>query len=259
MARQSPDDVVLYGSDTEMKTLITQSPRSKHFAGIVLLSDQFLAKIYMPDCFADTIKTIELAQSLGIRIPKIIRSIQSSDREFLIVERIQGWTIEDAWPRLSWYASLCLALQLRRFVSLMRLITSDTAGSIVTGNCRSFWLDDRFGLPARATVGYVMDFLAFWTDFRSIRHEYKKSTHDHVVLKGSSALRAKRFVLTHHDLTPRNIMVDKLGDAWLLDWDFAGCYPIYFEYALMSNFKIPESLGYSGRLRWWIVAWLAAG
>jgi thiamine kinase-like enzyme len=54
-------------------------------------------------------------------------------------------------------------------------------------------------------------------------------------------------------------MVDTSGDAWLVDWDLAGYYPIYFEYAAMSNFLEPDSWGVKGRLRWWILQWLAAG
>ncbi|KAM3515934.1 hypothetical protein MY11210_000474 [Beauveria gryllotalpidicola] len=259
MPRESPDNIVLFGSDAETEALISQSPRLENHAGIVLLSSRFLAKAYSPDNLADTIKTIETAQALGIRTPKLIRSIQCPDLEFLVMERVQGRTLEDAWPELGWCASLRLAFQLRRFISFIRSITSETAGSIITGNCRSFWLDDRFGLPARATVKQVMDFLSFWTDFRSIRREYQKNSHDHAILSGSLDLQAETFVLTHHDLAPRNIMIDAAGNAWLLDWDLAGFYPVYFEYASMSNFKIPQSWGLVGRLRWWIVAWLAAG
>jgi hypothetical protein len=54
-------------------------------------------------------------------------------------------------------------------------------------------------------------------------------------------------------------MVDASGDAWLIDWDLAGYYPMYFEYVAMSNFLEPDSWGYGGRLRWWILEWLAAG
>lgn len=132
----------------------------------------------------------------------------------------------------------------------MRPITSDTAGSIITGNCRSFWLDDGFGLPARATVGNVMGSLAFWTDSRSIRYKYKKSCRDLIVLQESSDPRANTFVLTHHDLSPRKILVDTSGDVWLLHWDLAGYYPVYSEYASMSNYKMPSSWGYFWRLRW---------
>ncbi|KAK2594847.1 hypothetical protein QQS21_007435 [Conoideocrella luteorostrata] len=244
-----PNDIILYGSDAEIKALISQSPRLERHNGIVLLSSRFFAKAYRPDCLADTIKAIEIARALGIRTPQLIRLIPCPDVDLLVMERIEGRTLEDSWPGLGWHASLRLALQLRRFVSLTRSISSDSAGSLVTGSCRSFWLDDRFGLPARATVRCVMDFLAFWANFRSIRHEYKKSTHDQAALKPSLDLEAKTFVLTHHDLAPRNIMIDASGDAWLLDWDLAGYYPIYFEYASMSNFKVPESWSFWARLR----------
>lgn len=261
MPKESPDDVILYGPDAEVYALISRSPRLENNSAIVLLSSRFLAKAYRPDCLADTMKAIEIARALGVRTPQLVRLIQYPEMhmESLVMERIEGTTLEAAWPRLGWYTSLRLAFQLRRFVSLLRSITSDSAGSLVTGSCRSFWLDDRFGLPARATIRHVMDFLAFWTNFRSIRHEYKNSSHDHAALKGSVDLDTKTFVLTHHDLAPRNIIIDASGDAWLLDWDLAGYYPIYFEYASMSNFKTPESWGRLGRLQWWIVTWLAAG
>jgi thiamine kinase-like enzyme len=54
-------------------------------------------------------------------------------------------------------------------------------------------------------------------------------------------------------------MVDASGNAWLIDWDYAGYYPIYFEYASMWNFNEPQSWGFGGRLRWWILTRLAAG
>ncbi|KAJ2967918.1 hypothetical protein NQ176_g9435 [Zarea fungicola] len=225
MSSESPDEIILHGSDAQVQVLILSSPRPNSHGGIVLLSNRFIAKAYRPDCLVDTMKTIEIAHSLGIRTPRLIRSVHCPHVEFLIMERVEGMTLEDAWPQLGW----------------------------------SFWLDDRFGLPARVTAKYVEDFLAFWTDFRSIKQEYRKSSRDHAALKGSPDLKATTLVLTHHDLAPRNIMIDVSGDAWLIDWDYAGFYPVYFEYASMSNFMIPESWGFFGRLRWWIVAWLAAG
>jgi hypothetical protein len=41
-------------------------------------------------------------------------------------------------------------------------------------------------------------------------------------------------------------MVDAFRDAWLVDWDLAGYYPIYLEYAAMSNFLEPDGWGYRG-------------
>ncbi|XP_044721552.1 uncharacterized protein HRG_04467 [Hirsutella rhossiliensis] len=37
-------------------------------------------------------------------------------------------------------------------------------------------------------------------------------------------------------LPPRNIMLDPTGQLWVTDWDYAGFYPKFFEYAGMQNF-----------------------
>ena len=43
--------------------------------------------------------------------------------------------------------------------------------------------------------------------------------------------RETRFVLTHGDLSPRNIMVDGSKATGIVDWDNAGVYPEWAEYA----------------------------
>ncbi|EGC46060.1 conserved hypothetical protein [Histoplasma capsulatum var. duboisii H88] len=66
------------------------------------------------------------------------------------------------------------------------------------------------------------------------------------------------FVFTHHDLAPRNILLDKSNHLWLVDWDIAGWYPCYFEYAAMHNF-IPEGWTRLARMWWNLFTWIAAG
>lgn len=41
------------------------------------------------------------------------------------------------------------------------------------------------------------------------------------------------FVFTHHDLNMRNIILGDDGKIWLIDWDYSGSYPRYFEYLSM--------------------------
>jgi thiamine kinase-like enzyme len=67
------------------------------------------------------------------------------------------------------------------------------------------------------------------------------------------------FVLTHHDLTPRNLLLSPSGQLSILDWDLAGYYPTSFEYASMYNFNIPTDWGFIARLRWHIFVWIAVG
>jgi aminoglycoside phosphotransferase (APT) family kinase protein len=67
-------------------------------------------------------------------------------------------------------------------------------------------------------------------------------------------------VFTHHDLAPRNIILEKgTGLLCLVDWDEAGYYPRYFEYVGMRNFSIPVSWGWFAKLRWTLFAWIATG
>lgn len=39
----------------------------------------------------------------------------------------------------------------------------------------------------------------------------------------------------HHDLAPRDIILDHEGQLWLIDWNIAGFRPKFFEYAGMHN------------------------
>lgn len=42
-------------------------------------------------------------------------------------------------------------------------------------------------------------------------------------------------VLTHNDLSMRNIIVGRGGKLWLVDWGWAGFYPPYFEHIAMMS------------------------
>ncbi len=49
------------------------------------------------------------------------------------------------------------------------------------------------------------------------------------------------FVLTHQDISPRNVILDTSGQVWLMDWAFAGAYPPYSEAAtLAEQAQVPD-------------------
>ncbi|KAI7770183.1 hypothetical protein LZL87_002554 [Fusarium oxysporum] len=54
-----------------------------------------------------------------------------------------------------------------------------------------------------------------------------------------------RFVLTHGDLSPRNIMVDGSTITGIIDWELSGFYPEYVEYAFAIGIG-------PGIEEWWI-------
>jgi aminoglycoside phosphotransferase (APT) family kinase protein len=185
--------------------------------------------------------------------------IEFNGKAYCIMERIEGITLEKAWPQLSWLTMIKLAVQLRRFIRLLRSVPSSTAGSVATGECRSFWLEDHYNLPARSSPEVITSFIKFWVGFVSIRQAKKAAAQGSLHPQGYIPPTAKTFVFTHHDLAPRNLLLDPSGQLWLLDWDYAGWYPNYFEYASMQNFFIPQDWDWLSRVRWHLFSWITVG
>ncbi|CAK7275380.1 hypothetical protein SEPCBS119000_006664 [Sporothrix epigloea] len=248
-------------SDSDLLHLLHTCPKLEQYAGISLLSERYLAKAYYEESVDNVLETVDLARRHGIQTPQMIRCVRDDDAAYIVMDRIPGHTLDKVWTNLGWLTTFRLAFQLRRFIRTLRSMTSTTAGSLSTGECFSFWLDDRFGLPARAPIKDVVGYLRFWKNFVSIPKELKKSTEQHraEAAKADPLLEVDKLVFTHHDLAPRNLLLGTCGQLWLLDWDFAGFYPNYFEYASMYNFHAPPSWGWLARARWSLFTWIAAG
>lgn len=254
------DDLLLSYEDADLVQHIGNSPQLSHCSSVSLLSVNFVSKECQPDLVEDALKAMELARQLGLRVPNVKRVVQFEGMVYLIMERIDGVSLEEIWTKLGWIDSLRLAVELRRDIHLLRSITSSTAGSLITGECRSFWLDDLYCLPPRSRPADLASFLTFWVDFVNPQAAMKAAETQLPATPSKNYVpsTAGPLVFTHHDLAPRNILLDKSGCLWLVDWDIAGWYPSYFEYAAMHNF-IPERWSWLARIRWNLFTWIAAG
>jgi hypothetical protein len=105
----------------------------------------------MADEAPDELKAMDIARRLGIRVPDVKRTIKAKLSIYIIMELDHGATLEKLWTRIDWVLTSRLAFQLRQFVHSMRNMTLPTAGSPLSAKCRSFWLDDYYGLPEHAT------------------------------------------------------------------------------------------------------------
>lgn len=248
-------------SDGEILSYIRTSPHadSSPRCRVVFLSENLVAKPLSNDEVTDETAGIHLAHRLGIRVPDIKRIVPEAEfTVHVIMDRVRGITLEEAWSRLGWFATIRIAFQLRRFVQAMRNVTSPTAGAIGTGRCNSMWLDDFFGLPPNATPEAINSYISFWLQYSYDRRRvypnlitYRLNRHLIPVLPTS-------FVFTHQDLAPRNILVDTHNNIWLIDWQFSGWYPKYFEYVGMQNFQ-RVTWNITTRVRWWVFSWISMG
>ncbi|KAJ6177813.1 hypothetical protein N7519_008274 [Penicillium mononematosum] len=250
-------------TDLELAHHIVSSPSCAPTSRVFNLSSNLIAKQYEPSEIEDALKAIEIASQLGICGPSVRKTIKNKENAYTTIDRAEGTTLDVAWKELAWFTTVVLGLQLRRFVKILTSVTSPTAGSLATGECRSFWLDDRNGLPANSGPAEIAHFFRFWANFTSMRRAMQVPKQPQVPdppdFTVEVPLTIEPFVLTHHDLTPRNLLVSPSGRLSLLDWDLAGFYPVTFEYASMYNFNIPQDWCLMARLRWHLFAWIGVG
>ncbi|KAE8417259.1 hypothetical protein BDV36DRAFT_309563 [Aspergillus pseudocaelatus] len=140
------------------------------------------------------------------------------------MDRARGTTLDVVWKELGWFMTAKFGLQLHRFVKILRSVTSPTAGSLATGECWSFWLEDHYGFPANSG----QPILPTSSDSGRTLH-----SSDFTV---GWPMTIEPFILTHHDLAPRNLL-----------------------YASMYNINIPQDWGLMAPLRWHLFAWIAIG
>ncbi|KAF7620275.1 hypothetical protein AFLA_005584 [Aspergillus flavus NRRL3357] len=231
MALAFQEELLERYTDLELAHYIASSPSCTSSSRVFNLSSNLIAKIYRTSEVEDALKATEVASQLVIRGPSVRKVLKNRGRAYTIMDRVEGTTLDVVWKELSWFMTIKLGLQLRRFVKILRSVTSPTAGSLTTGECRSFWLEDRYGLPANSGSAAFAHFFRFWTNFTSIASDAS--------IKATS--------------------ISPSGQLSLLDWDLAGFYPVTFEYASMYNFNISEDWGLMARLRWHLFVWIGVG
>lgn len=160
----------------------------------------------------------------------------------LVSDRVAGVALSDVWKDLNHDQRASITEQLRAQITQMRTCIQPFIGRVGrqhTGNvydrlvqtyCGPFADEeecDNWRL-ARLTRGR----LARWKWNRMLERERRKS-------------HSGRFVLTHGDLTPRNILVQDGVITGIVDWEYGGFYPEYAEYA----FAMVLCHSYE---KWWI-------
>ncbi|BCS19895.1 uncharacterized protein APUU_20327S [Aspergillus puulaauensis] len=248
MASAFREDLLESYTDSELAHYIVSSPSCESSSRVFNLSPNLIAKQYESSEVQDAFKATEVARQLGIRGPSIQKVIKNQENAYAIMGRIQGATLDAIWKKLGWATTIRLGLQLRCFINILRSVTSPTAGSLATGECRSFWLEDRYGLPANSGPAETAHFVQFWANFTSMRRAMQAAKQGQTPNSTAGlalSLIIEPFVLTHHDLAPRNLLVSPCGQLSLLDWDLAGFYPASFEYrfAVGRRYELLENIG----------------
>ncbi|CRG83008.1 hypothetical protein PISL3812_00356 [Talaromyces islandicus] len=196
------------GSDVILKERPDEGPKAKIEAKTL----GFLAKATA----ADT--------SIKIPAPKHIRDWVDRDRRyFTLTERIQGQTLEQAWPSLSESQRISIADQIVQVRKQLRSkFTSTSMQTIDQGPCYPglLFLDIKPHGPFHSD-------LELWDALALAYSNLPQPIFDKL-RKGFP--NSEPFVLTHGDLNLGNIMVQDGQVVGILDWEYAAYLPVWYDY-----------------------------
>ena len=168
-------------------------------------------KIHIPNQESEA-NTIHFVQKVAPQIPTpdVIHTWTEHDRSFLLLKRIQGSTLRDAWEHLTPSQRTSAVETVARYCDLLARHTSPTLRSVTGKPLLEPWL----AVPDSELIGPL-------THEECMRHFSLPSP-------DSPALEAE-FHFYHPDLGPSNIIISDDGSvAGIIDWEAAGFYPRFW-------------------------------
>jgi aminoglycoside phosphotransferase len=215
-----------------------------------------------------------IAAQTNIPVPRVYCSFVRKRSTYIVMQRIRGKTLAAAWPGLSDVEREHVLMQLRNIIQELRALPAQNFAiqSCVGGSLR----DSRIprSKPRFGPFPSILEFHHWLREGLQLDQCPTENDDDDdkwTEIKRMMAMQEGEFappVFTHGDLNPFNILVRDGKIVGVIDWEFSGWYPHYWEYTsawlgnktrqawqnLLPKFMdpCPEELGMEAiRQRWW--------
>lgn len=184
-----------------------------------------------------------VAEHTSIPVPKVFNTHYYDDHLYIEMEYIRGMSLEAAWYRghLSQDQKKCIITEVAGYISQLRKLKPPREGIVASATFNEV-LDHRVG---SYTFGPFTNHQGFHSYLRAnLPIEDCNEVIGPEITKCHS--RRYRSCFTHADIAPRNIMVDKWKVSAIVDWEFGGWYPEYWEYTKAHYGQIDRPEWYGG-------------
>lgn len=181
-----------------------------------------------------------VAEHTSVPVPKILNVYHCRDGIYLELEYVRGMDLQKAWlgGYLSQDQKKHIITEVAGYVIQLRSLEpphKEFVGSADLEAC----LDHRVGSSPFGPFNEHADFHSFLRKNLPIDNctqAFGKEVTD------CHSRRCYRSCFTHSDLSPRNIIVDNGKVSAIVDWEFGGWYPEYWEYtkAYFGQVIMPE-------------------
>jgi serine/threonine protein kinase len=166
---------------------------------------------WSPDTTSES-ETIKFVQKMApqVPIPKVITSWVDGERSFLVLKRVPGITLRDAWGTMSASQQDSILNEVVHCCEILASITSERLQDVSGGPVLE---------PYLAHSG--KDSLEPLNVCESKEYFFRVDLHPNPEIK-------ERFHLYHPDLGPGNILIYDQRLAAIIDWESAGFYPHFW-------------------------------
>ena len=184
------------------------------------------------------------AEKIGIPVPKLIMFGHDGEFGYILMTHVPGRLLNDIHGSLSEHELRTIVQELKTFVDLMRTFESPWGTQICSVNGGSV----RGHQIPHGRIGPCEDEVVFHGEYLQYAHPATWEQTDvsfEETLTGTKVLAAMhhhRVVFTHGDLLPHNIMVKNGHISGIIDWEYSGWLPEYWDCTAMLR---------SRKLDWW--------
>lgn len=164
-----------------------------------------------------------------IRVPRVYRTFTSGYTDYITVEFIDGECLDaKPWLERSVEQRRSIVLQVSESLRCMRTMRSLQPGPAGQG------------IPLGGLFTLYNAGMTFQT-----AADMEPWFNDKLRLIGGGDITGmfKDLVMCHMDISLRNLILDKAGKLWIIDWTWAGFFPQEFEIASLLH-KRPEALDF---------------
>lgn len=167
----------------------------------------------------------------SIRAPRVRRLSVVEDATqyfgtsgYIVMDFIQGQPLDECWDSLSRDTQGRIAAQIAGMIQEMQSIQLSQPGPIGGGPCRGLFFTDYSAGPFTG----IADMEAWLNHKLDICKSVRRAPED------IPPFHFTKFVLTHQDISPRNLILDQHDQVWLIDWAYSGAYPPVFESSALA-------------------------
>jgi aminoglycoside phosphotransferase (APT) family kinase protein len=219
--------------ESAKEVLCEQSARK-----VVGVGSHFVVKYGLQIHLEEGQNMIFIKNTTSVSVPKVYALFKDveSNKNYVIMERISGDRLDSIWTSLDHMQKQAIALQVRAsFIELRKLRSPDGYCSV---NCKPLRDHLFYTGTSEESLNLEGPFKSEMDLNDALIKKYLSSGYlpvgkaDYYRRAFPSVLKGHPPTFTHGDLQRKNIIVGtEDGSITIIDWEFAGWYPSYWEYA----------------------------